>query len=227
MKTVITIRPAPGDARTVALGEKMGIAVESHPLFAVEPVAWDCPDAADYDAILIGSANVLRHGGECMAGLTDLPAWCVGEASAAAARKAGFSVAGIGSGGLQSVIPMTEAAGHCRLLRVSGEAHVPLDLPEGMSADTRTAYRVANCSIGAGLAEKLRGPCLVLLHSAEAAAHFAGEVDRLDLARGDIALACLAPRIADSAGSGWLCLSTAPSTDDGALLALAMQMCQA
>ena len=227
MKPIITIRPAPGDARTVALAREMGIEVASHPLFAVEPVAWDCPYAGAFDAILIGSANVLRHGGDCLSGLTTLPAWCVGEATAKGARKAGFTVAGTGTGGLQSVVPMAQAAGHRRLLRVSGEAHVPLSLPAGMSADTRTAYRVAAYQIPPELACMLCEPCVVLLHSGEAAAHFAAEVDRLGIARGNIALACLAPRIADSAGSGWMCLSTAPLTDDGALLALARQMCQA
>lgn len=227
MTAIIAIRPEPGCAATVALGAEMGLAIEPFPLFAAEPVAWSAPDSGSLDAILIGSANVLRHGGCGLDGLRSLPALCVGEATAQAARDAGFHVVATGTGGLQSVLPIAQRMGMTRLLRLSGEARAPLTLPEGISTDTRTCYRIDNRPIGTGLAERLRNGALVLLHSGEAAAHLSAETDRLSLPRSAIAAACLAPRIAQRAGGGWAALSTASKPQDAALLALAAQMCQA
>lgn len=227
MTPIVAIRPQPGCAATVAAGAALGLTIASHPLFAAGPVDWVVPDPAHYDAVLLGSANAVRHGGAGLARLAALPAICVGETTAKVARAAGFAVPLTGSGGLQQVLPQAQALCLGRLLRLSGEAHVPLDLPAGMRAETRIVYTVAARAIDAALAEILDSGAVVLLHSGEAAAHFAGEVDRLDLPRARIALACLAPRIADRAGTGWGALEVAPATDDAALLAIAGQMCQA
>ena len=227
MVPIVTIRPAPGDAGTVAAGRAAGLTVLSHPLFSIEPVAWQAPDPGGFDAVLLGSANAVRHGGPRLAALTALPALCVGETTATAARDAGFAIAATGTGGLQSVLPIASERGLARLLRLAGEAHVPLALPQGMRAETRVVYRVVDHPIDDLLAAILDQGAVVLLHSGEAATHFAREVDRRGLDRRHIALACLAPRIADRAGEGWRALSTAASVEDGALLALAAQMCQA
>ncbi len=202
----------------------MGLTIAAHPLFAAMAVDW-APPAGPFDAILLGSANVMRLAGPKLFGLTDLPAYCVGEATADAARAAGFTVAGMGHGGLQSVLPQADQ--HRRLLRLSGEARVPLDPPPGVELVTVTCYRVAARPVDAALAGLLQSGALVLLHSGEAAAHFAGEVDRLGIPRTRLHLACLAPRIAERAGTGWAALAVAERPDDRTLLALAGQMCQA
>ncbi|AKM09338.1 uroporphyrinogen-III synthase [Croceicoccus naphthovorans] len=227
MTPIVTIRPAPGDAATVALGRELGLTIASFPLFEVGPLKWHLPDPAGFHAVLLGSANALRHGGPGLASLITLPALCVGEATARAAEQAGFTVTHVGKGGLQSVLAIATANGWSRLLRLSGEAHVPLDLPAGTTLDTRTLYRVNALPIGAAFTETLRKGAVVLLHSGEAAAHFANEVDRLNIPRQSIAITCLAPRIAERAGGGWRALSTASQPDDRALLAMALQMCQA
>ncbi|WP_066558931.1 uroporphyrinogen-III synthase [Croceicoccus bisphenolivorans] len=227
MMPVIAIRPEPGCTATVELGVATGIAVRGHPLFVVEPVAWQAPSPDEYDAVLLGSANAVRQGGSALSSLRELPALCVGEATAQTARDAGFEVALTGAGGLQAILPEANAMGFDRLLRLSGEAHVPLDPPAGMRIDTLVCYRVAARPVPADLQPLLRGGALVLLHSGEAAAHFAAEIDGLGIDRKRITLACLAPRIAVRAGEGWAALSTAPAAEDAALLALARQMCQA
>lgn len=223
---IVTIRPPPGDAATAVRAASMGLTVMRMPLFAVDPVGWQVPEIDCFDALLIGSANALRHGGEGLSTLTSLPAYAVGEATARKAREAGFSIAAIGSRGLQTVLDDAKRAGHCRLLRLSGEAHVPLAPPPGVTVSTIVAYRVAALPIPDDLAECLGAGALVLLHSGEAAAHFAAEVDRLALPRERIALACLAPCIARRAGDGWARCAIAERIDDGALLALAGQMCK-
>lgn len=227
MTEIVAIRPQPGCSATVMAGAALGLAITAHPLFAIAAVAWTVPDASRHDAVLLGSANAVRHGGAGLAALTELPAICVGETTARAAREAGFTVALVGRGGLQQVVPQAQAMGFPRLLRLAGEAHVPLELPAGLTAATRVVYRVEARPVAASLAATLRQGAVVLLHSGEAAAHFADEVDRLGLARRAIALACLAPRIAGPAGTGWAALEIAAATDDAALLAIAGQMCQA
>jgi uroporphyrinogen-III synthase len=76
------------------------------------------------------------------------------------------------------------------------------------------------------LVEALRRPAVVALHSAEAARHLAREVDRLGLARGQIALAAMGQRVAAAAGPGWARVAVAASPDDAALLAQARALCQ-
>lgn len=227
MTAIVTIRPLPGGARTVEAGREMGLNVIPQPLFEVEPVPWQASDPARFDAVLFGSANAIQHGGSALEDLTGLPALCVGDATGSAARKAGFAVAATGSGGLRSLLPRAQELGFTRLLRLAGEANVPLDPPPNVTAETCIVYRVISRPIMPELAELLEGGAVVLLHSGEAASHFAGEIGRLGISRAAIALACMAPRIAESAGTNWRAVSVAASVDDRALLALAAQMCQA
>ncbi|HEX2793374.1 MAG TPA: uroporphyrinogen-III synthase [Croceicoccus sp.] len=224
MIPIVAIRPEPGCSATVSLAADIGLNVAPHPLFVTQPVDWALPEA-DFDAILLGSANVLRQAGAKLDDLRHLPAFCVGETTARAARDAGFTIAGIGSGGLQSVLPL--AAGCRHLLRLSGEARAPLAPPPGVRIETVTCYRLAARPVDPALEALLRRNALVLLHSGEAATHFAAEVHRLAIPRDAIRIACLAPRIAAAAGTGWGALSVADSPQDRALLALAEQMCQA
>ena len=63
MKRIVTIRPAPGDRATVERAAHQGLKVETYPLFSAGPVPWSVPEPVDFDAVLLGSANALRHGG--------------------------------------------------------------------------------------------------------------------------------------------------------------------
>ena len=65
------------------------------------------------------------------------------------------------------------------------------------------------------------------LHSGEAARHFAEQVDLEGIPRDRVTLVALGPRIAASAGSGWHAIHIADRPEEGALLALARQVCQA
>lgn len=226
MIPVITIRPAPGDAATIERGAHQGLNITSHPLFTVGPVPWGVPNAADYDAVLIGSANAMRHGGDGLAALANLPALCVGETTSQAARDAGFDVIATGARGMQTLLPHAEARGLKRLLRLSGEAHVPLEVPHGIRVDTCILYAVHAAPMDEALVEALASGALVLLHSGEAAEHFAQECDRLGVPRSQVMVACLAPRIAERAGTGWASCRSAPAPQDATLLAMAEQMCQ-
>lgn len=221
---IAVIRPEPGLAATLAAGARCGLDLFGFPLSNVCPLDWDAPDPAEFDGLLMGSANALRHGGEQLQALRHLPLFAVGSATAEAARELGFTVAGIGEGGLQQVVvalPDTP----CRLLRLAGEEHVALDLPRHVTLTTCVIYRVEHLPLPFALEQMLRAGCLVLLHSAGSARHLAAECDRLAIDRGGIALAALGPRILAAAGQGWREGRSAAQPDDIALLALARDMC--
>jgi uroporphyrinogen-III synthase len=221
---LLALRPEPGLSATLEKARAAGLAITGCALSEIRPVAWDCPDPARYDGLLIGSANAILHGGAVLEWLKDKPVYAVGEATADAARTAGLAVAMVGSGGLQGVLDAI--SGPCHLLRIAGEEHIPLAPPPGVSFDTVIAYRNAMLPLDPAAALLAGGEVLVLLHSAATARHFAAECDRLALPRGSIALAALGPRIAAAAGEGWCAVHTAPRPDEVALLALASHLCQ-
>lgn len=221
----LALRPEPGLSATLEKARAMGLAITGLALSEIRAVAWDCPDPASFDGLLIGSANAILHGGEHLARLTAKPVYAVGEATAAAARVAGFTVAMTGSGGLQGVLDAIPAP--CHLLRIAGEEHVPLVPPAGVSFAEVIAYRSVMLPLDPVAALLASGEALVLLHSAATAAHFASECGRLGLSRETITLTALGPRIAAAAGEGWASVHTATRPDEAALLQLAFDLCAA
>jgi uroporphyrinogen-III synthase len=224
---LIALRPEPGLAATLERARAMGLRVSGQALSEIRPLAWDCPDPAGIDGLLIGSANAILHGGEHLARLTGKPVYAVGEATAAAARAAGFTVAMTGSGGLQGVLDAVPAP--CHLLRIAGEEHVPLMPPPGVTFAEVIAYRAVMLPLDPAAPLLASGQDtaqpLVLLHAAATAAHFAAECDRLGLLRSAITLAALGPRIAAAAGAGWGAIHIAPRPDEAALMQLAFDLC--
>lgn len=222
---LLALRPQPGLAATLEKASALGLAIGACALSEIRAVAWDCPDPARYGGLLIGSANAILHGGAGLARLTGKPVYAVGEATAAAARAAGFTVAMVGSGGLQGVLD--GITGPMHLLRIAGEERIVLTPPPGVTFDEVIAYRSEALPLDPALPVLNEGAVLVLLHSAATARHFAEECDRLGLARGGIALAALAPRIAAAAGEGWAAVHTAAMPDEASLMQLAFDLCAA
>ena len=220
---LIAIRPEPGCSATVEAGRQIGLVIEGCPLFEIRPLPWTPPLSEDVDALLLGSANAVRNGGPELQAFRAKPVFAVGDATAAAAEAAGFTIAGAGRGELQSLLD--GLAGPLRLLRVTGAEHDPLAPPPGIEIVTRRAYESLPVPLPASLAAEFGEGALVLLHSAAAARHFAAECDRCGVARGAIGLAALGPRIAAAAGHGWRQVRSAPQPREAALLALARQMC--
>lgn len=220
---LIVIRPEPSNRETVDRARAMGIDARGFPLFEVAPLSWDAPSPDGFTGLLAGSANVFRHGGAGLEQLRALPVHAVGATTADAARAAGFQVAEAGTGGLQ---PMVECLAAGRYLRLAGEERVPLLPPAGVSLETRVVYAVRALAFPPALRTILREGAVVALHSGEAARHFAKETTESNINRRAIAIACLAPRIAEMAGEGWFNVGIASERTDDALLALASQMCQ-
>lgn len=224
MTGAIVIRPEPGCTMSVQALIAMGVAAEGYPLFDVVAVEWDPAPPDAFDALLAGSANVFRHGGAQLAQYRALPVHAVGETTAQAARAAGFAVAAVGSGGLQRVLDAVPAG--TRVLRLAGAERVALNVPVGVSMAERVVYASVARAMPDALVTRLTGPAVVLLHSAEAARHFAGECDRLGLSRAGVALATIGPRVKTAAADGWRTVATAPQPSEAALLAKARELCQ-
>lgn len=225
MKRLIVIRPEPGCKTTVAAARALGLDAHGFPLFEVRAVAWDSPDPARFDALLIGSGNAIRHGGPAISAYLTLPVHAVGETTAREARAAGFADVRAGNGGLQPVLDGLPPE-HRRLLRLAGRERTELTPPPGVTIEERVVYESAPLPLPGALAGMLEEQCVVLLHSGEAARHFAAQCDLGQIARNGIAIAALAPRIAEAAGGGWAEVRSAATAQDQALLALAQVMCQ-
>ena len=221
---LIALRPEPGLSATLDKARAMGLAIDGVALSEIRAVDWDCPDPAQFDGLLIGSANAFLHGGPQLALLKGQPAYVVGAATADAARAAGFAVAMTGSGGLQGVLDAI--APPARLLRIAGEEHIPLTAPAGVRFTEVIAYRSVTLPLDPAAPLLAEGDALVLLHSAATARHFAQECERLALDRSNITLAALGPRIAAAAGDGWRAVHTAARPDEAALLAMARELCK-
>lgn len=224
MIPLIVIRPQPGADATATAARELGLDPRVFPLFEVVPVAWESPDPADIDGLLIGSANAVRYAGAALAGFHGKPVHAVGQATAAAARAAGLSVAASGSGGLNSVL--AGIPGQPRLLRLAGREHVALTVPPGIALMERIVYASEPRPMPPELTVLLRAPAVVLLHSAIAATHFATECGRLGINRARLVLATIGPRVTAACGGGWGELATAARPDDAALLAQARHLCQ-
>jgi uroporphyrinogen-III synthase len=225
MKPLAVIRPEPGCQATVSAARALGMQAHGFPLFAIRALSWQAPPPEQFDALLIGSANALRQGGEALVAYRSLPLYTVGETTAQAARAAGFTTVVAGEGGLQALLD-TVPPEPKRLLRLTGSERVELYPPPGVTIHESVVYQSAPLPMPDDLAALLASPCVVLLHSAEAARHFAAQCNGRNIVRGRIALAALAQRIADAAGTGWAGVDCPERPRDDALLALAHDMCQ-
>ncbi|MEO1648472.1 MAG: uroporphyrinogen-III synthase, partial [Pseudomonadota bacterium] len=137
-RPILAIRPEPGLSATLAMGRGMGLDMRGFALSHVKPVAWELPPPDRFDALLIGSANAMRMGGENLAKLTHLPVHAVGEATSQEARAAGFEVAKQGKGGLQTVIDTVTPP--IRYLRLVGNEYVDLVLPHRVNLNRLKAH---------------------------------------------------------------------------------------
>ena len=225
MVPLVVIRPEPGCSASVAAARAAQMEAHSYPLFEVAAKSWEATATHGFDALLIGSANVFRHGGPGLRALASLPVLAVGETTAEAARSAGFKVTATGSGGLQKLLDALPKD-YRRVLRLAGDERIPLTVPRHLHLEERVVYASRPVPFPPELAALLRAPAIVALHSADAARHLSEQCVSHAIRRAPLRIAALSPRIAAAAGDGWGEVAAAPLPDDKALLALARQMCQ-
>jgi uroporphyrinogen-III synthase len=215
MRRVLVLRPEPGASATTERARRRGLDAVAVALFKIEPVAWRVPAAASFDGLLLTSANAVRHGGAGLQSLRQLPVFAVGEATAQAARDAGFVIAASGGAGIDELLASIE--GDLRLLHLTGE-----DRREPAGSAQRVApiivYRAK--PVAAPDLDNLKG-CVALIHSPRAGGRFAELVED----RATISIAAISPAAAEASGTGWKAVEAAERPDDDALLALAERLC--
>lgn len=220
-RPIAVLRPEPGNAATVARCRTAGLETIALPLFAVIPLDWEAPDAAAFDALLLTSANAVRHAGHALASLSMLPVLAVGAATARAAAAAGLSVALTGSGDAAALMAEAAAAGTRRALHLGGrETTVAMT---GIVAQSISVYASEPDDIDPADLAMLTGST-ALLHSARAAMRLGELIDRAGLTRQSIAIAAISPAVALAADRGWGALTVAATPDDAALIAAARRL---
>jgi uroporphyrinogen-III synthase len=222
MRPVIIVRPEPGASATAARASALGLMAVTIPLFAVEPVDWQGPDPAAFDALLITSANAVRQAGSQLAQLAELPCHAVGEATATAARDAGLNVVATGASNAQALIDTMTSQDHRAILWLAGEERSPLSAGKARIAAI-TCYRAAEIADPPGWAAAIASPAIVLLHSARAARRAAALAGA---ARPHLIAICISDAVRAAAGEGWAQNHAAPRADDADMLAMAAKLCQ-
>jgi uroporphyrinogen-III synthase len=219
MRRLAILRPEPGASATVERARELGLDAFAVPLFAIEPLAWELPDSGAFDALLLTSANTVRQAGPSLERLLQLPAYAVGDATAAAAEDAGFCVAGSGDGGVDELLASIPP--DLRLLHLCGEHRVAA--PTSRPITALAVYRAAELAPPGRLRE-IEGET-VAVHSPRAAKRLAELVDDAAIDRRTIRVAAISPGAAAAAGAGWEDCAAADQPNDTALLALAARLC--
>jgi uroporphyrinogen-III synthase len=216
-RPIAVLRPEPGNRITAAAVEGRGRTAIRLPLFETRPLAWDVPDPAAYDALILTSANAVRLGGEGLAALRGLPVHAVGEATASAARRAHFDVVATGSAGAAALVAQARAAGVRHALHLAGQERT-LDVG-GIVAEVIPVYASEILSVSAADAAALAG-CVALVQSARAGTRLAEIVSD----RGTVRLVAVSEAAAVAAGPGWAVTAVAARPEIEALLDLAVAL---
>lgn len=219
MKPLVVLRPEPGATATCAAAIQAGLQPLAIPLFAIEPVAWGAPDPKAFDGLLLTSANALRHGGADLGKVRGLAVFAVGEATAAEAQNAGFTVRFTGSGGVDDLLGDIDS--RLRLLHLCGEQWRRPAAPRP-SVTHLPVYRAAE--LPAPDLSRI-SQAVVAVHSPRAGARLAQLAGQLGIDTSATALVAISGEAARAAGIGWGQVVTADAPDDGALLALAARLC--
>lgn len=208
------LRPEPGNAATVARARAAGFDTLALPLFVVRPFAWEVPDPAAYDALILTSANALRFAGEALATLRTLPVYAVGEHTAATARARGFDVVLTGERDAAALVTAARKCGIVRALHLAGRDRT-LSEDEGV-VKIVPVYENAVLDIDRATLAGLAGTT-ALLHSPRAARRLAALLAPAE--RAELAVAAFSPAVASAAGTGWAAVVTAETPSDAALFA--------
>jgi uroporphyrinogen-III synthase len=214
MRHLLVLRPEPGASATVDRARALGLEAVAIPLFEVQPVNWEAPEAA-FDGLLLTSANAVRCGGEGLRSLRGLKVYAVGEATADTAREAGFDIAATGEAGVDRLLGSIEA--DLKLLHLCGsDRYEPSRATQGITRVTvyrATPVEAPDLSAAPG--------GIALIHSPRAGWRFADLV----IDRSAIRVAAISQAAADAVGEGWWTVKTAAQPNDDALLALAESLC--
>ena len=220
---VLILRPEPGASDTAGRARALGLDPVVAPLFALRPLGWAPPDPARFDAVMLTSASAARLAGGGMTSWLGLPCHAVGEATAQAARDAGFGDVRTGLGDGAALLEAMAADGIGAAFHPCGRDRIPLHHPKVDLLDLPVYAADAADRLPAAACAALDAGALALLHSPRAAALFAGLAGD---ARAGVRIAAISEAAAAAAGEGWRQVAVAPRPRDRALLELAARLCR-
>lgn len=211
---IVVLRPEPGNGATASALRERGQTVTQLPLFEVRPIIWTPPDPADHDALMLSSANTLRHAGAGLAALGTLPVLAVGKATATAAHAAGLDVVLTGAGHAADLVQAAQEAGYSRILHLGGRD--AMTAAGGIIAQSLVVYASDSLAIDAAAAARLEGQ-VAMIHSARAGTALADIADTYRIDRATIRIAAISPAVAHACGEGWGQIAIAGTPTDAAL----------
>lgn len=224
---VLVTRPEPAATRTAARLRAAGHDVIVAPLLEPLSVAWTLPRALP-QAVIFTSAAAARLAGPLPPAWLALPAYAVGEATAAAVRAAGFTGVTAAGGTAAALFAHVAANGVTHAIHLAGADRMTVAVPPTLRIDTAVVYaaRLADALPAAAVvALSASAPPLTLLYSPRTAARFAALVDAAGIDRACLAVAAISVASAAAAGPGWAAVVTAAAPTEAALLAAAGLVC--
>ena len=219
MRPLVILRPQPGAGATAEAARQLGLKPIVAPLFRLDPVEWQPPDPAEFDALLLTSANGVAQAGDGLREFASLPVYCVGEATAAAARDAGLSVAGVGTSGVDALLDSIPS--DVRLLHPCGvhrRAPSKRDV-EALPVYEAVALPVPQALLGAADA-------IIAVHSPRAGRRVRELAESGEIDRAGLSIVAISEEAATAAGPGWRAVEAAGEPTDAALLAIASRLCK-
>lgn len=218
---LLIIRPQPGNDASAKRAREAGFEPVQLPFFEVRARGWDAPDPTHFDALLITSANAVRHAGAGLDKYSAMPVHAVGQNSADAVAARGLTLASTGTKGVDEALQLASAARHHRLLWLAGEDQTSFHMPESLQVETRIVYAAEPAELPLDARAIVASADMVAVHSARAARTFAEFVDTQALSRAAIRLVAFSQAIAKAAGPGWQAIAIARHPSDEALLSAA------
>lgn len=206
---------------TAARAEHSGWDVVKLPLFAVEPLYWEPPDAAQFDAVLTTSANSLRFGGPALGRYRHLPLYAVGAQTAKAARDMGFETIVTGDAGAAAMADRLRADRRIRVFHPTGEASRPFD-DSGLTVTRIALYAAARVTPSAlGV---IRDGAVLLVHSPRSARYLDELYRAQSIARDSLSIVAISEAALARAGTGWKAACAADRPTDIAMLETALSL---
>lgn len=213
---LLVLRPEPGASATARRCAERGLAPVKLPLFTARAVDWVMPPVPGDARLFLTSANAVRLAGAKLHALSALPCWCVGSATAEAARAAGLSIACIGNSDASALAARMPPGG--LIIWLCGAERSMPDWPAGAVVEAIPVYAMEEVPFAR---DTLAGPAIALVHSTRAATRLA---ELAGNGRSAIHVIAISHAVAQAAGPGWRSRAAAATPDDSAMIDMALQL---
>jgi uroporphyrinogen-III synthase len=215
---LLILRSEAAGKRTALKAQAMGLSVAQVPLFRIDPMAWKPVHPDDIEALMLTSAHAVAMAGDLLALYLDVPLYCVGAATAQAARHFGFKNIYTGQHDAQALIDEMAEHGVEYVLHLCGEDH---------HAPKNGWMKIQHVPVYAARAvtppPALPNAEVILVHSARAGAYLAEIMP--DAERASHHIVAISAQAAGDVGSGWHSVRSAITPNDDALLDIAKKLC--